>query len=155
MYIYIILYFIWWSKLIPNHYGGLRIKRIADYERTLRSVSDSRVKVKASVRLNTGSFEKCMEAAWNAPATENSFPRMRLFLWLCILKLAKTGSFEKCMEAAWNAPATENYFPWMSLFLLLSGCSKNRLIREMHERACHGKILFLEGACFRDFASSK
>ena len=115
MYIYIILYFIWWSKLIPNHYGGLRIKRIADYERTLRSVSDSRVKVKASVRLNTGSFEKYTEAAWNVPA----FPRMSLFSWLCILKVEKTGSFEKCMEAAWNASATENYFPRMSLFLWL------------------------------------
>ena len=33
-------------KVNPQSLGGLRIKRIADYARTLRSVSGSRVKVK-------------------------------------------------------------------------------------------------------------
>ena len=36
----------------PKSLGGLRSKRIADNERTLRSMSGCRVKVKPSVRLN-------------------------------------------------------------------------------------------------------
>ena len=75
MYIYIYIYGV--VKVNPQALGGLRINRIADYEKTLCSVSGCREAVRPSVCLNLANQEQ--KHLGKVPATQISCPRMTLF----------------------------------------------------------------------------